>query len=64
MKTIYRTYEDTEIVQLATNIKCPYCEREWQEYDMDSCGATYILTCGNEYDEGCGKKFEMHFDVD
>lgn len=64
MKRIYRTYKDTEVVQLATNIKCPYCGEEWLEYDMDSCGETYVLTCRNEYDEGCGKEFEMHFDAD
>lgn len=63
MKRIYRTYEDTEVVKLATNIKCPYCGSEWQEEDMDECGKTYIITCGYEYDEGCGKQFEMHFDA-
>lgn len=62
MKTIYRTYQDTEVVQLVTNIKCPYCEREWQEYDMDSCGTTYEIICDEE-DDGCGKKFEMYFDA-
>lgn len=30
MKRIYRTYEDTEVVQLATNIECPYCGREFE----------------------------------
>lgn len=63
MKEIYRTYEDTEVVELATNIKCPYCGNEWQEYNMDECGGTYLLTCGDEFDEGCGKSFKMHFDA-
>ena len=31
MRAIYRTYEDTEIVMLATNVECPYCYYEWQE---------------------------------
>ena len=63
MKEIYRTYEDTEIRSLVTNIECPYCGREWQEDDMDECGKTYEITCGDEYDEGCGLSFEMHFDA-
>lgn len=58
MEEIYRTYEDTEIVQLATNIECPYCFEEWQEYDMDECGKTYLLHCNR-----CGKYFKMHFDA-
>lgn len=29
MKKIYRTYADTEVVMLATNIECPYCGDEW-----------------------------------
>jgi len=63
MKEIYRTYEDTEIHTLVTNIKCPYCDKEWQEEDMDECGKTYDITCGDEWDEGCGKKFTMYFDA-
>lgn len=59
MKKIYRTYADTEIAMLVTNIECPYCGDEWQEYDMDECGETYLLVC-----DGCGKEFEMYFDVD
>ena len=51
MKEIYRTYEDTEVVMLATNIKCPYCGNEWQEYDMNECGKTYHLICGNESEQ-------------
>lgn len=58
MKTIYRTYADTEIVMLATNVECPYCYNEWQEEDKDECGEIYILKC-----PGCGKKFKMHFDA-
>ena len=59
MKMIYRTYADTVVVTLATNIKCPYCGEEWKETDMDECGKTYLLKCVN-----CGKEFEMYFDVD
>ena len=62
MKAIYRSYADTEIVQLATNIECPYCGREWQEYDKDECGEIYKLICDGE-DDGCGKEFEMSFDA-
>lgn len=58
MKEIYRTYADTEVAQLATNIECPYCGNEWQEYDMDECGETYLLHC--DECEGC---FKMHFDA-
>ena len=58
MRAIYRTYEDTEIVMLATNVECPYCYHEWQEEDKDECGETYILKC-----PACGKKFKMYFDA-
>lgn len=64
MEKIYRTHADTEVVMLATNIKCPYCGNEWQEEDMDECGKTYIITCSNDDNEGCGKQFEMYFDAD
>lgn len=63
MKEIYRTYEDTEVVELATKVECPYCGREWLEYGKDSCGETYVLTCGDEFEEGCNKQFKMHFDA-
>ena len=63
IREIYRTYDDTEVYSLVTNIACPYCGREWQEEDMDECGKTYTITCGDEYDEGCGGQFEMHFDA-
>ena len=59
MKKIYRTYADTEVAMLATNIKCPHCGEEWQEMDMDECGETYLLIC-----DDCGKEFEMYFDAD
>jgi hypothetical protein len=36
---------------------------EWSEVDMDECGKTYTLTCDDEFDDGCGKEFEMHFDA-
>ncbi len=58
MKTIYRTCADTEIVMTATNVKCPYCDDEWQEEDKDECGKTYILECPK-----CGEKFKMYFDA-
>lgn len=58
MKEIYRTYNDTEVVSLATSIECPYCNIEWRELDMDECGETYTIIC-----ENCGKKFQMHFDA-
>lgn len=63
MKEIYLTYEDTEVAVLATKIECPYCGREWSENDMSDCGKTYVLTCGDEYDKGCGKQFTMYFDA-
>lgn len=59
MKEIYRTYEDTEIVELATNIECPYCKAEWQEHDMNDCGISYNILCKGS----CGKTFIMHFDA-
>ena len=63
MKEIYRCYADTEVSKLVTEIECPYCHREWMEEDMDECGNTYKITCGDEYDEGCGKQFKMYFDA-
>jgi len=49
---------DTEVSELATNINCPYCGAEWQEYDMSDCGTTYELECGD-----CEKEFKMYFDA-
>lgn len=63
MKEIYRTYADTEVSVLATNIQCPYCGMEWQEDDMSECGKTYEITCDDEWEDGCGKTFKMHFDA-
>ena len=63
MKEIYRTYADTEVSELSTFIECPYCGSEWQEDGMSECGKTYELQCGDEWEEGCGKKFKMHFDA-
>ncbi|MEF2247730.1 hypothetical protein [Paenibacillus sp. IITD108] len=60
MKRIYRHYSDTEVTQLSTYVKCPYCGEEWLEADKDECGTTYVLTCENE---DCEKEFEMHFDA-
>ena len=57
-RTIYRTYNDTEVIELATNIDCPYCGAGWQEYDMSDCGKVYSLECGD-----CEKKFKMYFDA-
>lgn len=62
MKRIYRTYHDTEVTKLSTQVECPYCGREWLEQDTDECGRTYILNC-DEDDDGCGKDFEMYFDA-
>ena len=66
MKEIYRTYADTEVSELSTRIKCPKCGSEWLEPDMNECGKTYELQCGDEWDldEGCGEIFKMYFDVD
>ncbi|WP_146259625.1 hypothetical protein [Paenibacillus dendritiformis] len=61
MLKIYRTYADTEVAVLATEIECPHCGATWMEIDVDECGQTFILTCDNEE---CGKQFEMHFDAD
>ena len=44
---------------LATNIKCPYCDEEWQETDMDEYRETYNIEC-----ESCGREFEIYFDAD
>ena len=59
MKTIFRTYADTEVVSLGTYIECPYCGSKWMEVDCDECGHTYILNC-----EDCGEDFGMYFDAD
>ena len=61
MKEIYRTYADTEVSELATNIECPHCGDKWQELDMSDPGETYELECEAD---GCGKTFKMYFDVD
>lgn len=63
MKRIYRTYADTEVSVLATRVKCPYCGEEWLEEDMSECGKNYIIKCDDEFDDGCGKEFEMSFDA-
>lgn len=59
MKKIYRTYADLEYTNTVTNLKCPYCNYEFQETDMDECGRTYEIEC-----EECEKVFEMSFDAD
>lgn len=65
-RMIYRTYNDTEIVEIAVNVQCPFCGYEWQE-DKTVCGETYDLVCGGDLryilDEGCGKQFKMNFDA-
>ena len=58
MEIIYRTYEDTEVSVLATQIECPYCHSEWLEEDMNECGTTYKIKC-----EECDEEFQMHFDA-
>lgn len=62
MKRIYRSYNDTVVTEIAVNVECPHCGREWLEDDPE-CGETYILQCGDEWDDGCGNKFEMRFDA-
>lgn len=58
-KKIYRYYSDTEIYQLATNVKCPYCGHEDQLTDHDACGTTYEIECWK-----CEQVYEMYFDAD
>lgn len=60
LQTIYRTYDDTEVAALFTQVECPYCGHEWEEYDKSEYGASYVLTCENE---GGGRKFKMYFDA-
>ncbi len=62
MKEIYRHLSDTEVTELSTRIKCPYCGEEWLEANMDECGETYDIEC-DDMDGGCGKTFKMHFDA-
>lgn len=62
MKRIYRTYNDTEVATIVVNIECPYCGSNFQE-EPPECGETVTLTCDDEWGDGCGKEFEMHFDV-
>jgi hypothetical protein len=59
VKEILRYYADTEVYSIAVNIECPYCGAEWQEIDKTDCGESYELEC----EDGCGKKFIMHFDA-
>lgn len=59
MKTIYKSYSDTEVVSLSVEIECPYCGNDQSELDATDCGETYIIEC-----EECGKEFEMYFDAD
>ncbi|MNI46866.1 hypothetical protein D3C73_1013520 [compost metagenome] len=61
VKRIHRTYHDTEVTNIAVNVECPHCGREWLEPDPE-CGETYKLTC-DEDDDGCGRGFEMYFDA-
>lgn len=63
METIYRTYNDTEVVQLAVNVECPYCGNGFQVIGVDDCGKTYEITCDKFWNVGCGKVFKMHFDA-
>lgn len=62
MKRIYRSYSDTEVSSIVVNVECPYCGEEWQEDDPE-CGKTIIIKCDDEFSDGCGKEFEMHFDA-
>lgn len=64
MKKIYRTYNDTEVVELGVNIECPHCGREWLADGLTECGETYTINCGDHgWDDGCGEDFKMHFDA-
>lgn len=63
MKEIYRSYSDTEVSELSTRVECPYCGMEWLEADKNDCGETYVIKCDNEWEDGCGKEFKMHFDA-
>ncbi|MET3657862.1 hypothetical protein [Sporosarcina psychrophila] len=63
MEKIYRTYAETQVEVLHTQIKCPNCGMEWLEEDVSTPGETYTLGC-DEFDDGCGTEFEMYFDVD
>jgi len=63
LKRIYRTYADTEVTHIGVYVECPYCGREWMEEDPE-CGNVYRLKCDDEFDDGCGKEFEMYFDAD
>ena len=38
MEKIYRTYKDTQVEVLHTQIKCPSCGAEWLEEDMSTPG--------------------------
>jgi len=62
MKRIYRTYNDTEVLTIVVNVGCPNCGKTWQE-EPPECGETVVLTCDDEWEDGCGEKFEMHFDA-
>lgn len=58
VRTIYRTYEDTEVAELWTACECPYCEHEQDELGKSTCGETYVIEC-----ENCERKYEMYFDA-
>jgi predicted RNA-binding Zn-ribbon protein involved in translation (DUF1610 family) len=62
LREIARTYKDTEVVELAVKVKCPYCGNEWLETEKAECGETYLLEC-DKVDDGCGKMFTMYFDA-
>lgn len=64
MKQIHRTYADTEVSSLVTSLKCPYCGVEWQEEGVDNVGEKTVVECDEMMNDGCGKKFEVYFDVD
>jgi predicted RNA-binding Zn-ribbon protein involved in translation (DUF1610 family) len=64
LKKIYRTYEDTEVVELAVKVECPHCGNKWMEDGKTDCGESYVINCGDDgYEDGCGKDFEMYFDA-
>lgn len=63
MKKIYRTYNDTEVAELAVNVECPHCGNEFQVLGMDMPGETYVIECDEITEDGCGEHFAMHFDA-
>lgn len=62
-RRIYKTYADTEVASLYVNVECPYCGNEFQTLDTTDCGEMYTVECDEDFEDGCGKTFEMYFDA-